>query len=353
MKQKIDRQTPLTRTIGDFMALVKGLMALVFVGYCLSGITVVNPDEVGLILRMGKLVGNTPVDQVLQPGWVYAFPRPIDFVVKIPVKQIHEVKIKELAAGEQKSEKVARTLDPLVEGYCVSADENIFQVEAIVKFQISDPVKAVFGFTGSFSPLQTIINDLTVSELVKVASCYQIDGILSENKKQFAIQVKGRVQAILDGLESGLSIISLELEEVSPPVFLKSDFEEVNTAFINRRNFISEARSLSEERLPAAHAHANKLVNEAEAYYRSVVAQATADAGKFSEMLQAYNANPYEVQMEMLDNTRKIVMAALKKLVLLPGEEKCGAKTLIQIGNSGTISALPVYTDLYSEDEEH
>ena len=131
-QNKADRPTPLLKTINDFMKLVKGFMALVFIAYLFSGITLIQPDEVGVILRMGKLAGDTPLDQVHEPGWLFAFPKPFDSVIKIPVKRILEVPISELAARpdvpKDDSGNIS-TIDPTREGYCISADENIFQTK--------------------------------------------------------------------------------------------------------------------------------------------------------------------------------------------------------------------------------
>lgn len=42
-----------------------GLLCLVFWG---SGITVIQPGEVGLVLRLGRLQGHSPAEQIRQPG---------------------------------------------------------------------------------------------------------------------------------------------------------------------------------------------------------------------------------------------------------------------------------------------
>lgn len=59
-----------------------GMFALVVV-YLASGITNIGPNEVGLILRLGKVL-----PQIHQPGLLFAFPNPIDEVVKVPVKTL-------------------------------------------------------------------------------------------------------------------------------------------------------------------------------------------------------------------------------------------------------------------------
>ncbi len=354
MKSPSENKSPLLKTINDFMFLVKGLMLLVFVGFCFSGVTLVKPDEVAVVLRIGRLVGETRADQIHQPGWVLAFPQPIDEVVKIPVKQIREVKIRELAAVKKTEEIEYRTLDPVAEGYCVSGDENIFQVSMLVKYQISDPVAAVFNLSSvTFSSFESLISSLIVSEIVKFSCGQTIDGVLSESKEQLSLQVQQRTQKLLDQLESGITLISLELEEVSPPIFLQKDFEEVNTAFINRRNFINDARSLGEEKLPRARGQANELINQAEAYAQTTLAEAEANAGQFTQMLAAMQKNPEEVKMNMINEARKKLISATSKIVIVPAEKDCEASIRTFIGHQGGgISSLPIDSmQLYSEDD--
>ena len=44
-----EKNTPLLKTINDFMKLVKGFMILVFVAYLFSGITLIKQGEVVII----------------------------------------------------------------------------------------------------------------------------------------------------------------------------------------------------------------------------------------------------------------------------------------------------------------
>ena len=65
----------------------------------LSGITIVKPDEVAVILRWGRLVGDTPALQEHGPGLLFAFPRPVDRVVRVQVKHVWEVPVSTLTAA--------------------------------------------------------------------------------------------------------------------------------------------------------------------------------------------------------------------------------------------------------------
>ncbi len=62
-----------------------GMLILVLIYLC-SGITVIGPNERGLVLRFGRALPKSA-----PPGLLLAFPPPIDEVVMLPAKSVQEV----------------------------------------------------------------------------------------------------------------------------------------------------------------------------------------------------------------------------------------------------------------------
>ena len=52
--------------------------------FLVSGVSKIEPDSVGLLLRFGKLQGATPGERVRAPGLVLALPFPIDVIKRVP-----------------------------------------------------------------------------------------------------------------------------------------------------------------------------------------------------------------------------------------------------------------------------
>ncbi len=338
-------------TIDDLMVMVKILMFLVFIAYLLSGVALIKPGEVGVILRLGALRGSNSLDQVHRAGWMFALPYPFDEVVRIPEKQIREIQILELTGKSGKFQEEAKTIDATSEGYCISGDQNIFQARVSAKFQISDPVQAIFGFNNDFTTLERLLHDTTVQELSQVSASFSIDGILTESKEKIALLVKENVQKRLDRIKSGLNLISLELAEVTPPPPLKGIFEEVNTAFIQRKKFISEANGHREELLPRARAASERIMNEARSYSNETLASAESEAGAFLKMVAAYNSNPLQIKRDMLIKSRKKVFSGIYNLVLLPELSLCPPRITTILDNSRGSSLPPIDMQLYDEED--
>ena len=75
-----------------------GAMALL---YAISGITVIRADEVAIVQRWGRLVGNTKATQEHGPGLLFALPRPIDRVVRVKTKHVWELSIETLVLSRR------------------------------------------------------------------------------------------------------------------------------------------------------------------------------------------------------------------------------------------------------------
>ncbi|MFZ5951440.1 MAG: protease modulator HflK [Candidatus Rifleibacteriota bacterium] len=340
-------------TFDDLMNLVKVLIVLIFVAYTLSGISLIKPGEVGMILRVGRLAGTNPAEQLHRAGWLFAFPYPFDEVIRISEKGIREVKILELSGIEKPDANERQSIDATNEGYCISADSNIFQVKAIAKFQISDPVKAIFHFHNDFFTLDKLLHDIAVQKLSQISAGFGIDGILTESKEKVAVLARNQIQLQLDSLETGISLISFELTEVTPPAPLKEDFEEVNTAFIQSKKFVAEANGRKEELLPKAVASKDRILNEAHSYSQNVTADAQSKATSFAELAEAYKSNPEQIRRDLLEKTRKKVFASISSLVLIPDAQDCPSYITTVLDN-GRGSSLPQVDmeQLYSEDQE-
>src|SRR4029077_6580223 len=107
--------------------------------YALSGISIVRPDEVAVILRWGHLVGATPALQEHGSGLLFAFPRPIDRVVRVQVKHVWEVPVATLEGFGD-----GYTLDPVLQGYALTGDQNIVQMDMVARYRVRDAAEWAF-----------------------------------------------------------------------------------------------------------------------------------------------------------------------------------------------------------------
>ena len=168
------------------------LVAIVVVLICLSGVRIVKSGEVAVVLRFGKLVGNTYEEQVHEPGLFFAFPYIIDEVITVPVGSVKELTVTtHYTEGEM--------LNNDRRGYVITGDQNIAVISASVKYNITDAV----SYALHVKDADRIINAAVSGAMVKSAAHRAVDGILTSEKEAYATEVRAMAQQTLDEIGTG------------------------------------------------------------------------------------------------------------------------------------------------------
>jgi membrane protease subunit HflK len=276
--------------------------------YAVSGITIVRSDEVALVLRWGHLVGSTPALQQHGPGLLFAFPRPVDQVVRVQIKHVSELQVLTLAnlrgvGGEGES------LDPLIVGYALTGDQNIVHVEMVARYQVRDPAEWAFSGPRDEDVLRVEVTAAMVRSLGEMG----VDRVLSDGRKNLIETAMRRAQSGLDAAHSGLELSSLELIRLTPPVSLAGDFDAVQSAFIGAETRKKEAQSFAQSAIPQAQAESDRALQSARASGAEELARARGDAEAFLALDREYRANPVVVRERLYrDAVERAIIAAAK-----------------------------------------
>ncbi len=261
--------------------------------FLFSGVRIIQPGEVGVILRFGRLPSGA---RTHPPGLVIAMPHPINEVIRVSVEAIRQVTIDDYWQPEV-SGSTLDSFHPFEQSYCLTGDFNILVPKLTVKYQVKDAVAYALYIE---NPDQ-LLKDVVGAEMVRTIGEMGIDYLLTEGKSDLALTVMTRSQALLDSVESGLHVVSIEITEFIPPRSILPDFQDVQSASIEKETAIRTAETYREEQLPLARADANLMVSEAETYSVRVLAQANSDANRFNTIYEEYIQNP-EVVRERLRN---------------------------------------------------
>ena len=280
----------------------KWLILILVVLICCSGIRVINNYEVGVVLRFGRLVGDTQEEQIKQPGLLLAFPYVIDEVIKVPVGKVQEVSITtHAAAADPTYADIAST------GYLITGDENILHINATLKYRITDPVQyALYN-----SVPQDTINGVVSGVMASCASSDSVDGLLTDQKEEYAQEVIRQSQVRLDQLDLGVTVIGLEFQSITPPNALKYHFDQVNAAYVEKETKIQEAKQYREKVVPDAKARADTMVTDAQINQSQKLTTANDRVAEFYGLLEEYQRNQDVVQERVF---REKVTAILNKM---------------------------------------
>jgi modulator of FtsH protease HflK len=308
------------------LRMFRWVILLLFVCFWLSGIQEVEQDQVGLLLRFGKLQGHTLATQVHEPGLLTALPYPIDRVIRVPAKQEGEIVIDEVWMGIDDSVGL-EGIDPVIEGYCLTGDQNIVQAQVVVKYRISDPV--AFQLRTADPP--AILHDVVLASLTQTLCGWKVNDVLRFQREAasragqsegLAAAVRSRAQHRLDRLACGMTISAMEFQQLYPPRQVIAEFRDVQSAQIDVETKKREAEGFASREIPKAQSERNGLIQAAAAYRNTLTARAMEEYSVFGQLYGEYQKNPDLVRNRIYLETLEQVLASVGKVDLVSPDDR-------------------------------
>ncbi|MHC4398268.1 MAG: protease modulator HflK [Planctomycetota bacterium] len=312
------------------LKMFRWVVLILLVLFCFSGIQKVEPDQVGLLLRFGRLNGDTPADYVKEPGLVLALPYPFDRVVMAPGKTREgQVAVEELWHELTETASIDQ-IDPVLEGYCITGDRNIMQAKGVVKYRINDPVAFKLWTTDP----EAILHDVTVAALVQTVAAWNVDDVRKKQRtdalgtvETLSQTVMTRAQKRLDALSAGsdragcgIRITALELEEVNSPRHVLDAFQSVTSEDIAVDEIKERAKLTKSQTETNAKNTATRIVDWSVAYVNMLMSEADTEANEFEQVYEEYQKNPRLVSQRLYrEALREVFIRAGKKYFVPPG----------------------------------
>lgn len=306
------KKTMLADILGSVTKYFLVLVAVVIIFIAFSGVRVVKSGEVALILRFGKLVGDSYEEQVHEPGLLFAFPYIIDEVITVPTGNMIEQKITtHYTQGDM------TTLHN--NGYVITGDQNIALISASVKYVVSDPV----AYALNIAQVDKLINAFVSNAMIEEAAHVGVDDLLTEGKDAFATAVMQHAQQKLSDAGTGVMLGTVELTYVAMPNEVKTTYDAVNSASVQAATQLEQAKQYRENTIPAAQAQANTLISQANSEYSAAVAAANADLAEFWGVIEEYKKSPDVVRARLYSAKASEAIAKIGKVrVVQDGETK-------------------------------
>ena len=279
------------------------LVIIVAAAILLSGIRMVKSGEVALIFRFGKLTGETYEEQVHGPGLMFAFPYVIDEVVTVPVGSVKKTDVTTHYTSGTMS---AYTRN----GYVVSGDKNIIMISASVQYSITDPVLYVLNVNDE----SKLINGIVSAKLISAAAAMSSDSLLTTGKLELADTVKKASQNELNSAQTGITIASLELTNVSMPQEVREIYDAVNSAKVQAETMTEPAKQYRETVIPAAEATASSLVSGATADSATRTAAAESYLSEFRGILEEYENGGDAVRIRVYNEKISAILSKIGEI---------------------------------------
>ncbi len=271
-----------------------------------SGFHIINPGEHGVIQRFGAYSSTQDTE-----GLGYHFPAPIESINKVNVNEQRSMTIG-VAESMNKQGNSRGSFTVPDESLMLTADRNIVDLTMTIQWDI----KSAKDYLFEIEDQENTIKKVTESAIREVVGQTEMFPIITTGRDAIATRVKEIIQENLDEYNSGVNIkqVLIKKAEVHPNV--QSAFQDVQSALQDAENTQNIARAYREEILPVARGEASKLLQKAEGYKQSKIAQATGDADRFRSVYKAYLSGKDVTKERIFIETMESVLFNAEKIII-------------------------------------
>jgi len=240
------------------------ILIILFVGWLLTGVYIVDEGERGVVTRFGQY------DRTTGPGIHVHLPAPIEARQVINVTGTRTAEIGYQRQGD-------RTTDNPEESLMITGDRNIVDIHFRVVYNISDVVRFAYQVQ---DPEQAVSN-VAESAMREVIGTLELEPIITEQRALVEARVEELMQQVLNEYESGITVLQVELLRARAP-------QPVIEAF----NDVLRARQDAETAVNNARRETAQILNAAQAYREQVVREASGEAQRFIAVHSEYRQAP-------------------------------------------------------------
>jgi len=289
--------------------------------YLCSGVFTVQPGEVGLQTRFGRIIAAD-----LGPGLHYRLPWPIE-----SHRLVERDRIRRLEGGFRsaaQSDSVERALArqrltvagpahpvPAIaatgfwyqkdkipdEALLLTGDENIIEIGFTVQYQVQDPL----AYAYTVADPEGVVRSVAMATLRAVVATMGVDAVYTDARRDIEQQVAQASQELLDAYHTGIRLAAVSLLSVHAPEEVHAAFRDVASAQEDKRMIVERATTFAQEGVNLAAGEAAALLESALAFKEQRILEAEGDALAFSlrqkEYLRAPDLTRFRLGLEALE----------------------------------------------------
>ena len=287
------------------IALVLAIIAIIFV---IQTVKIVPQQHAWVVERLGKY------DRTLTPGLSFVVP----FLERVAYK--HSLKEVPLDVPSQ---------------VCITRDNTQLQVDGIIYFQITDPMRASYGSSNYMFAITQLAQTLLRSVIGKM----ELDKTFEERDAINASVVNALDEAATNW---GVKVLRYEIKDLTPPAEILRSMQAQITAEREKRALIAASEGRKQEQINIAtgereasiarsEGERQAQINKAQGEASAIVAVADATADAIRKVAEAIRAPGGEQAVQL-----KVAEKAVEAYAQLAQKNN----TMIVPGNMTEVSAL-------------
>ena len=193
--------------------------------------------------------------------------------------------------------------------------------------QIKDPV----AYTFNFIEPELTVRQASEASLRTVVGRHNIDEALTSGKFMIQEEAKELIQNILDKYNTGILVVAVQLQDVSPPEQVISAFKDVASAKEDKNRMVNQAEGYRNDVIPKARGEAQAQIREAEGYKEARIARAEGDVSKFNAVLKEYRKSKEVTETRLFLETAEEILSNREKIIVPDGKEGSNLINLLNL----------------------
>ena len=236
-------------------------------------------------------------------GIQWRFPYPFQAHETVPVTQLRSVEM-------GRNTPVPAT--GLRDSSMLTQDENIIDIRFTVQYRLKDARAFLFE---NRNPDEAVVQ-ASESAVREVVGRSNVDSVLYQARDVLAANLLASVQAQLDRLNTGIQVVTVNVQQVAVPEQVQASFNDAVKATADRDRFKNEGQAYASDVIPRAQGTAARLREEAEGYRSRVVSMAEGDAERFRSIAEEYKKAPQVTRDRMYIDTMQQVYSNVSKVLV-------------------------------------
>ncbi|HTL20132.1 MAG TPA: FtsH protease activity modulator HflK [Steroidobacteraceae bacterium] len=262
------------------------VVAIAVVAWLWSGVYQVKQPERGVVQRFGRLT------YVTLPGLHFRLPWPIESVNVVNVSSVNSSDFK------------SRVL---------TSDVNLVDLHFAVQYQFSDPVKKLFRVRNPEDTLSEV-SESAIREIVGRSTLNDL--LVGSTRPEVTRRTKELIQSVLDNYNTGITVTTVNLEDVQVPDAVIPSQRDANKAQADKERLQLEAEAYRNGILPVAQGAAARMLQDAQAYKSQVTAIAEGQASRFAQIEGAYAQAPEVTRRRLYTDAIENVLSHAHKVII-------------------------------------
>ncbi len=207
----------------------------------------------------------------------------------------------------------------------LTQDEALVDINLAVQYRRSDPVKFAFNVREP----EATLGEVSESAIREVIGQSKLDFVLETGRQEIGAKTKDLVQRTITAYNTGIEIISVNLQDVSVPEQVAPAQKDAIKAREDKERSTLSAQTYANDIVPKARGAQVSVVEGARAHRSRVIADAEGETSRFLQLAAEYERAPAVTRQRLYFQTIEQVLGS-------------SAKILVDVEGSGNMIYLPL-----------